>query len=224
MAVAVKICGLSSRDAVEEAVRGNADYIGFIFYPPSPRYVTPLMAAALAALVPTRIKTVAVFVDPSDETIAEVLRAHDFAMLQLHGQETPDRVAEIKRRFKKPVIKAVPIALPQDLDSAATYDAVADVLLFDAKPPKSLPNALPGGNGLKFDWTLLATRWRGSKPWILSGGLDAAVLAEAVAISGTLAVDVSSGVEDKPGVKSLPKIRDFLKAARATKASFKGQP
>jgi phosphoribosylanthranilate isomerase len=212
MGVAAKICGLSSMEAVAAAVAGGVAYLGFVFYPPSPRAVTAERAARLCVGVPAGIARVGLFVDADDSAIEAVLAAVPLDMLQLHGNETPDRVAEIGLRFGRPVMKAVAIADPEDVLGAARFEDVVDRLLFDAKPPRR-PDALPGGNGLVFDWGLIASRsWR--RPWMLSGGLTAEVLPEAVRISGAAAVDVSSGVESRPGVKDPNKIRAFLAAAR----------
>jgi len=213
MPVAAKICGLSTGEAVAAAVAGGAAYVGFVFYPPSPRAVTPAEAAALCAAVPDGIERVGMFVDADDAAIAAVLAAAPLDLLQFHGHETPDRVAEARSRFGRPVMKAVAISGPEDLIAVAGYEDAADLLLFDAKPPRR-PDALPGGNGLAFDWGLIAgRRWR--RPWMLSGGLTAELLPQAVRISGAAAVDVSSGVEASPGNKDPAKIRAFLAAARA---------
>jgi phosphoribosylanthranilate isomerase len=213
MAVAAKICGLSSAEAVTAAVDGGAAYLGFVFYPPSPRAVTPSQAARLCAGVPAGIARVGLFVDAEDEAIEAALATAAVEILQFHGNETPDRVAEARLKFCRPVMKALAIAGPEDVQAAARYEDVADRLLFDAKPPRR-PDALPGGNGLVFDWRLIAGRtWR--RPWMLSGGLTAELLPAAVHISGATAVDVSSGVENLPGVKDPTKIRAFLAAARA---------
>ena len=213
MSIAAKICGISSEAAVEAAAAGGAAYVGFNFYPPSPRSVSPERAAQLCAAVPAGIQRVGVFVDADDTALAAVLDRAVLDLLQLHGHETPERVADAKTRFRLPVIKAVAIAGAEDVAAAARYEDVADLLLFDAKPPRR-PDALPGGNGLAFDWQLIAGReWR--VPWILSGGLTAALLSEAVRISGAAAVDVSSGVERRPGDKDPAKIREFLAVARS---------
>ena len=213
MSVAAKICGLSTEEAVTAAVAGGAAYLGFIFYPPSPRAVTAATAARLGAAVPSEITRVGTFVDADDDTIGGVLAQAPIDLLQLHGHESPDRVADIRLRFGRPVMKAVAIAAPEDVLGAARYEEVADLLLFDAKPPRR-PDLLPGGNGLAFDWGLIAGRsWR--RQWMLSGGLTAEILPEAIGISGAKAVDVSSGVENRPGDKDLDKIRAFLAAARA---------
>jgi phosphoribosylanthranilate isomerase len=210
MSVAAKICGLSSEAAVAAAVAGGAAYVGFVFYPPSPRSLSPARAGELCAAVPAAVRRVALFVDADDAAIAAVLAAAPIDILQFHGAETPERVADAKHRFDRQVMKAVAIAGNGDLAVAARYEAVADLLLFDAKPPPGATR--PGGNGLAFDWQLIAGRdWR--LPWMLSGGLTAELLPEAVRISGAAAVDVSSGVETAPGEKNLAKIRAFLGAA-----------
>ena len=213
MSVAAKICGLSTEAAVTEAIAGGAAYLGFVFYPPSPRAVTPDQAARLAAVVPSGIARVGLFVDADDDTIGAVLANAPIDLLQLHGHESPDRVAGIKLRFSRPVMKAVAIAAQEDVLAAERYEEIADLLLFDAKPPRRR-DSLPGGNGLAFDWELIAGRsWRCA--WMLSGGLTAEILPEAARVSGARAVDVSSGVESRPGEKDLGKIRGFLAAARA---------
>ena len=213
MSVAAKICGLSTEEAVTVAVGGGATYLGFMFYPPSPRAVSPSRAARLCAAVPAGIARVGVFVDADDAAIERVLTKAPLDILQFHGSESPERVAAAKCRFDRRVMKTVAIAGMHDVLDAARYEGAADLLLFDAKPPRR-PDALPGGNGLAFDWGLIAGRsWR--RPWMLSGGLTAALLPEAVRISGTAAVDVSSGVESRPGEKDPEKIRAFLAAARA---------
>jgi phosphoribosylanthranilate isomerase len=212
MTVAAKICGLSSEAAVAAVVAGGAAFVGFVFYPPSPRSVTPARAGELCAAVPASVKRVGLFVDADDAAIATVLAAARLDILQFHGGESPERVAEAQRRFARPVMKAIAIAGPEDVAAASRYEGAADMLLFDAKPPRRA-DALPGGNGLAFDWQLIAGReWQ--LPWMLSGGLTAEVLAEAIRISGATAVDVSSGVERRPGDKDLDKIRAFLDVAR----------
>jgi phosphoribosylanthranilate isomerase len=210
--IATKICGLSTAAAVRAAVAGGADYLGFVFYPPSPRAVSSAEARRLCAAAPADVARVGLFVDADDAMIEAVLSAAPIDILQFHGGESPDRVAEAKARFRRPVIKAVKVGGPEDLAAAARYQEVADLLLFDAKPPRR-PDALPGGNGVPFDWGLLKGRnWH--RPWLLSGGLTAETLPEAVRSSGARAVDVSSGVERRPGVKEPGKIRAFLAAAR----------
>jgi len=211
MSVTAKICGLSTEEAVTAASDAGAAYLGFVFYPRSPRAVTPQRAARLCAGVPAGIARVGLFVDADDRAIEAALTAAPIDILQFHGGESPERVAAAKRRFGCPVMKAVAIAGFDDVLSAARFENVADILLFDAKPPLR-PDALPGGNGLAFDWALIADRsWR--TPWMLSGGLTAELLPEAVRISAAAAVDVSSGVESHPGVKDLDRIRVFLAVA-----------
>jgi phosphoribosylanthranilate isomerase len=213
MTISVKICGLSSEAAVAAAVEGGAAYLGFNFYPPSPRSVSPARAATLCTAVPSGVQRVGVFVDAEDDAIRAVLDVAPIDILQFHGHEIPDRVADAKVRFHRPVIKAIAVAAPEDVLAAARYEADADMLLFDAKPPRRV-DALPGGNGLAFDWHLIAGRkWR--RPWMLSGGLTAELLPEAVRISGAGAVDVSSGVERRPGDKDPDRIREFLAVAHA---------
>jgi phosphoribosylanthranilate isomerase len=213
LSVAVKICGLSEPDAVAAAVAGGAAFLGFAFYPPSPRHVAAAVVAELCRAVPAGVIRVGLFVDPDDATIASVLEAAPLDFLQFHGGESPARVAEVRRRFARPVMKALPIACPEDVAAVDAYLGVADRLLFDARPPRRA-DALPGGNGLVFDWRLIAGR-RWSLPWMLSGGLTAANVAEAVRLTGAAAVDVSSGVESAPGLKDPAKIAAFLAAAGA---------
>jgi phosphoribosylanthranilate isomerase len=209
--VQVKICGLTEAKAMAAARDGGAAFVGFVFYPPSPRALSPQQAAALAVHAGPAQK-VAVTVDLSDPELAAILEAAPIDLIQLHGQETPERVAAVRARFGLPVMKSVSIAGPDDLARADAYADVADRLLFDAKPPRDAPDALPGGNARAFDWQLLAGRqW--PLPWMLSGGLTAETLAQAVRISGARTVDVSSGAEDAPGKKSPAKIRALLSEA-----------
>ena len=214
MSVEVKICGVNSPAALGAAVAGGADCVGFNFYPPSPRYVTPGAARELAAAAPESLTKVGVVVDLDDAALAAILKHAPLDMLQLHGHESPQRVTEIRARFALPVMKAVKIAGADDVAAAEAYCAVAERLLFDAKPPKDMAGALPGGNALALDWRLLAgPAW--PIPRMLSGGRDADNVAEAVRVSGARALDVSSGVEDAPGTKNPDKIRAFLSAAKA---------
>jgi phosphoribosylanthranilate isomerase len=216
MSVAAKICGLSSEAAVAAAVEGGAAYVGFVFYPPSPRSVSPVRVGELCTRVPAGVQRVGLFVDADDAAIDAALDAAPIDLLQFHGRESPERVAQVKSRVRRPVMKAISIARPEDVAAAAGYEGVADMLLFDAKPP-CRADALPGGNGLAFDWRLIAGhKWQ--LPWMLSGGLTAELLAEAVRISGASAVDVSSGVEHRPGDKDPEKVRAFLAAARACRS------
>jgi phosphoribosylanthranilate isomerase len=207
----VKICGVNSPAAARAAAR--ADFVGFNFYPPSPRHVTPARAARLAKHLSRRVKRVAVLVDPDDAQLRDVIDTLQPHYLQLHGKETPARVAAIRRAYKIKVIKALGISTKADFKRVEPYLAVADALLFDAKPPKR-KGALPGGNATSFDWKLLAGRkWK--RPWLLSGGLSPKNVAEAARISSARIVDVSSGVEDRVGHKSPARIAAFIDAARA---------
>lgn len=211
MAVDVKICGLKDHLAVDAALDGGARYLGFNFYPPSPRSVTLEEAVELGRLVPANCVTVGVTVDPDDHLVDRVLEA--LGAIQLHGKETPERVQAVKARTGKTVIKALRIGNADDLRPLKAYAEVADMILFDAKPPKT-PDSLPGGNGLSFDWRLLENLDL-DVPWILSGGLDASNLADAVRLCRASAVDVASGVESAPGQKDVAKIQAFLEKARS---------
>ncbi len=216
--VAVKICGLTDAEAVTVAVAEGAAYLGFVFYPPSPRALSPDHFATLRATVPAaprRPHCVGVFVDPEEETIAAVLAAAPLDSLQLHGSETPERVAALRAAFGLPVIKALRVAAAEDLDACAAFEAAADMFLFDAPPPRA--GALPGGNAETFDWSLLA-HLRSKRPWILAGGLEVTNLERAVRRTGARIVDVSSGVERAPGVKDPDRIRAFLQLARSLEA------
>lgn len=211
MPVSVKICGLCDRAGLDAAVAAGARYVGFVFFARSPRAVTVEQAAELAVEVPPGIAKVALVVDADDAMLDEIVARVPLDMLQLHGRETPERVTEIRARHGLPVMKAVGVASEADLPALDAYAAVADQLLVDAKAPKDAP--LPGGNGLAFDWRLIAGR-RWPVPWMLAGGLTPDNLAEAVARTGARQLDVSSGVESAPGVKDAARIRAFLDAAR----------
>lgn len=212
MSLSTKICGLSDEAAVTAAVAGGARFVGFVFYPPSPRSVAPAEAATLAKPVPDEISRVGVFVDPDDELLDSVMANLKLDFIQLHGGESTTRAAEIKARTGAGIIKAIKVAVPDDIAAAREYRAVADWILFDAKAPKSLAGALPGGNALAFDWRMLADALQPAAglPWLLSGGLDIDNLAKAVRISGACAVDISSGVETAPGKKDPELVRQFL--------------
>ncbi len=214
MAALVKICGLKTADALEAALRGGTDFVGFVFYPPSPRNVTPDEARPLADMARGRARIVALMVDPPDALIQQVVAATAPDLLQLHGSETAERIAEIKRRFGVPVMKAVKVETAADAEAALDYADVADRILFDAKAPKDLAGALPGGNGLSFDWRALEPV-QGKLEFMLSGGLTVETVATAARLTKAWAVDVSSGVESKPGVKDLGLIAAFLAAAKA---------
>lgn len=214
MTVAAKICGINDSDAMQTAISAGARHVGLVFYPPSPRYVKPHDAAALAELVPEGVTRVGLFVDPTDAEIDAVLAETPLDLLQLHGAEEPARAAALKDRTGLKVMKAIPVADRADIDRAASYIEAVDWLMFDAKPPKDMVNALPGGNALSFEWRLLGgLSWR--LPWMLAGGLDAENVAEAVRLSGASVVDTSSGVEDAPGRKNRDKIQAFLSAVNA---------
>ncbi len=211
--VAVKICGLTSPAAVAEAVAAGARYLGFVFFPRSPRHLSLPEAAQLARAVPPGVAKVALTVNADDDALDALLTEVPVDILQLHGDESPARVAEIRARTGLPVMKAVGLAGGEDLAQLDAYQPVADMILIDAKPPKGA--ALPGGNGLAFDWRLIAGRqW--SRPWMLAGGLTPENVAEAVRLTGANQVDVSSGVERAPGVKDPARIRAFIQAASAT--------
>ncbi len=214
MTVRAKICGLSDEVAVNAAVASGAAFVGLVFYARSPRAVSPGEAARLAALVPPGTGRVGLFVDADDAAIDTVLERVPLDMLQLHGGESPDRVAALRRRTGIKMMKVISVAGPQDLERAPAYFGVADWLMFDAKPPKDMPDTLPGGNALAFDWLLLKD-WDFPLPWMLAGGLTATNVATAVRLSRARYVDTSSGVEDRPGRKNPEKIRAFLEAVAA---------
>lgn len=211
MNVRVKICGLTEPRTLAAAVAAGAAYVGLVFFPKSPRHLEPDAARALAIGVPPGVAKVALVVDPDDAALERILRVVPIDMVQLHGAESPARVREIRARFGLPVMKAVGVAEAADLEAIATYEAVADQILVDARAPRGA--ALPGGNGLSFDWRLIAGRqWQ--KPWMLAGGLTPANVAEAIRLTGARQVDVSSGVESAPGVKDEALIRTFVAATR----------
>ncbi|MFO1104159.1 MAG: phosphoribosylanthranilate isomerase [Methylocystis sp.] len=206
----IKICGLSSPDTLAAAIEAGADMAGFVFFEKSPRHIDLETARTLGLLAQARIGKVALTVDADDAALDDIIDALAPDYLQLHGKETPARVAQVKARFGLPVIKAAGVATAADVEAARVYEGVADVILFDAKPA---PNAaVPGGAGIAFDWTLL--RSVAAKQWMLSGGLDPDNVAEAIRLTGARAVDVSSGVERERGVKDAEKIAAFVKAAR----------
>jgi phosphoribosylanthranilate isomerase len=217
MSVSVKICGLKSPEALDVALDSGADLVGFVFFPPSPRNLDYEAARTLGQRVRSRAGKVALTVDASDGMLAEIIAALRPDMLQLHGTETPERVAAIRTRFGLPVMKALPVGEAADLSPIPLYAKVADRLVFDARPP--LDATRPGGLGKPFDWHLLQNIDNGI-PFMLSGGLDAGNVAEALSITRAPAVDVSSGVERAPGDKDLDKIRDFVRAARQADASL----
>lgn len=207
-----KICGLTTPATRDAAIQARATHLGFVFFPPSPRHLTHEQAAALAAPVPGHIKRVGVFVDADDAALEAAINAAKLTVLQFHGDETPARIAHVRARFGLETWKAVPVRTAQDIAATAAYKGAADRLLLDAKAPEGAP--LPGGNGLRFDWAILA-QTRPPMPWGLSGGLTPATVADAIRTTNAPLVDVSSGVETAPGVKSADLIRQFLEAAHA---------
>ena len=211
MSTSVKICGLSTPETMEAALMAGADMVGLVFFEKSPRHVTLAMAKELAARAQHRAEVVALTVDADDAALEAIVRAVEPDYLQLHGRETPERVAQIQAKFGVSAIKALGVSEAADFALAEAYKS-ADALLIDAKPPKG--SVLPGGNGVAFDWRL-ARGFSPRKPWMLSGGLDAANVAQAIRESLARSVDVSSGVESAPGVKDPAKIAAFLDAARA---------
>lgn len=210
--VRVKICGLRSLADVAAAAGAGAAYGGFVFFPPSPRHLEIEAARALALEAPVGLAKVALVVDAGDDLLDQIVARVPLDVLQLHGHESPARVAALRARYGLPVMKAVGVADAGDLPAIAAYEAVADMILLDAKPPKAAP--LPGGNGLSFDWRLIAGRaW--ARPWMLAGGLTAGNVAEAVRLTGARQVDVSSGVEVARGVKDGALMAGFVAAARS---------
>jgi len=216
MALTVKICGLKTPEALDVALEAGADMVGFVFFPPSPRHLGLETARALGERVRGRAEKVALTVDADDETIAGIVAALSPGLLQLHGREPPERVAMLRARFGLPVMKALPVAGPADLAKITHYSGTADRLIFDARAPEDATR--PGGLGKPFDWTLLESLSL-DVPFMLSGGLDAGNVGQAIAITGAPGVDVSSGVERAPGEKDLEKIRAFIRAARAAEAA-----
>lgn len=215
MAVEVKICGLSTPETLDAAIAAGADFVGFVFFPKSPRNVTLEQAAALAARARGRAKIVTLVVDADDALLTAIAEQVRPDLVQAHGAETPERVAEIARLTGKPVIKAIRVKDDADIAAAADFSTVASLILYDAKAPETLGNALPGGNGHAFDWGLLEG---GRRPaFMLAGGLTPANVAEAIRVTGAPVVDVSSGVESAPGVKDIGLIRKFIEAAKAAR-------
>ena len=210
--IRVKICGLRTEADVAAVAAAGAAYAGFVFFAKSPRNLTIAQAATLALAAPPGLAKVALVVDADDATLDAIADGVPLDMLQLHGHESPDRVAELRARYGLPVMKAVGVADEGDLAALFDYSTVADQILIDAKPPKGA--ALPGGNGLSFDWRLVAQR-RWLRPWMLAGGLTPDNVAEAIRLTNARQVDVSSGVESAPGVKDAARIAAFVKAAQA---------
>lgn len=210
-AVRVKICGLRTPQDVAAAADAGAAYVGFVFFPKSPRHISIEQATALALEAPVGLCKVALTVNADDTMLDALTEAVPLDMLQLHGHESPERVAQVKARYGLPVMKAIGVASAEDLPQIDLYSQVADQLLIDAKPPKDAD--LPGGNGLAFDWRLLAGRKYWQRPWMLAGGLTPDNVAEAVRMTGARQVDVSSGVEALPGQKDPDLIARFTRSA-----------
>ncbi len=213
MTIEVKICGLKTQEAVAAALEAGADMVGFVFFPKSPRNVSIDEVARLAASARGRAKIVALAVDPDDGLVAAIAEGLRPDLIQLHGHESPERCAAIRAATGLPIMKAIPVADAEDLAVVPSYVPHVDRFLFDAKPPKR-PDALPGGNGLAFDWRLIAGLDPG-RPFMLSGGLDPENVAVAITTTGVGGVDVSSGVESSPGIKDLARIRAFVARARS---------
>lgn len=211
MSVEVKICGLKNPAAMDAAVKAGADLVGLNFFPKSPRYVTPQEAAALASMVANRVIRTGLFVNPETTQLERILADVPLDLLQLHGDEPPDRVAEIRSRFGLPVMKVIKVTEEADLAAVKNYEEVADRIMFEPKTPKGADR--PGGNAVAFDWTILQG-FRSEKPWMLAGGLTPDNVATAIRLTGAPGVDTASGVEDAPGVKNEQKMRQFVEAAR----------
>lgn len=210
--VSAKICGISTADTLGTAIRHGASHVGFVFFPQSPRHIGFEQAAALATLAPGHVAKVGVFVDPDDAMIEEAIGTGGVDTLQLHGKEPPERLAAIRARYPKIALwKALAIRTRADLDAARHYRSVADLILYDAKTPEG---TLPGGMGLRFDWTLL-DGFQHPQRWALSGGIDVDNVERATAITGARLVDTSSGVESAPGIKDVDKITSFLQRVAA---------
>jgi phosphoribosylanthranilate isomerase len=215
MSVDIKICGLSQPDMLDAALEAGAAYVGLVFYEPSPRNVTIAQAQALADQARGRAAIVALTVDAPDALLRDIATRVRPDFLQAHGSETPDRVREMTELTGLPVIKAIKVREARDIGDARDYAGIAAMILFDARAPDTLADALPGGNGIAFDWTLL--KGENGSPFMLSGGLDCSNIAEAIRVTGAPDVDVSSGVERAPGVKDAALIRKFIETARAAR-------
>ncbi|OIN87186.1 MAG: N-(5'-phosphoribosyl)anthranilate isomerase [Alphaproteobacteria bacterium CG1_02_46_17] len=206
----VKICGIKEKNHLDVAAQAGARFIGLVFYPKSPRFIDPEMARLLSRSAPTGVRMVGLFVDPDDAWLSHVLGAVPLDMIQLHGAESPVRVQEIRSIHHLPIIKAIPVARPEDLEKAQEYEQVADWLLFDSKSQKS---SVSGGSGISFDWKILEGK-RFERPWMLSGGLHVGNVQNALSCLHPNAVDVSSGVESELGIKDPSRIIEFLKQVR----------
>ncbi len=206
----VKICGIKEKNHLDIAAQAGARFIGLVFYPKSSRFIDPEMARLLSRSAPTGVRMVGLFVDPDDAWLSHVMGAVPLDMIQLHGAESPVRVQEIRSRYLLPVIKAIPVARPEDIDKTQDYEQVADWLLFDSKSPQG---PISGGSGVSFDWKILEGK-RFNRPWMLSGGLNPDNIGQALSCLHPDAVDISSGVESETGVKDPLRIIEFLKCVR----------
>ena len=209
----VKICGMNSQTAVDAAIASGVDYLGFVFFPPSPRSLTPEFASSLMEERSDDFKVVAVVVNPSDKLLEEITNHLAPDIFQLHGSETAEDITNIKQKFNTKIIKAIKISKLEDFEEVSKFDKVADFMLFDAAAPENTTHSLPGGNGISFNWNWLSDASL-ETPWFLSGGLNISNINEAVKITGATAVDLSSGVEDKAGIKNNKKIIEFMKTVR----------
>ena len=209
----VKICGMNSQTAVNAAIASGVDYLGFVFFPPSPRSLTPEFASSLMEERSDDFKVVAVVVNPSDKLLEEITNHLAPDIFQLHGSETAEDITNIKQKFNTKIIKAIKISKLEDFEEVSKFDKVADFMLFDAAAPENTTHSLPGGNGISFNWNWLSDASL-ETPWFLSGGLNISNINEAIKITGATAVDVSSGVEDKAGIKNNKKIIEFMKTVR----------
>ncbi len=212
MSISVKICGIKTYDAVNAAVKGGAAYLGFNFFQKSPRFVTPEAAAQLAPLVPPSIQKVALFVDPSDAELEDTLAVFNADIIQLHGMESPTRVAEIKRIYSKPIIKAIAVSHVDDIEETVAYENIVNWFLFDARAPKG--SEIPGGNAEVFDWNIMKD-YASALPWFLAGGINASNVKQATTQSGARMIDVASGVEITRGQKDPALILELLEKAKA---------
>ena len=211
--LAVKICGINSQSVIDTALSNGVDYLGFVFFPPSPRYLTPRMVSTLLNNRPADVNIVAVVVDPSDELLEEIIDLVAPNIVQLHGSETVEDILNIKRRFNTKIMKAIKISQRKDFEQISKFEEVADFLLFDAATPTNQTAALPGGNGISFNWNWLKNAPI-KTPWFLSGGLNINNVNEALQITGATAIDVSSGVEEKAGEKNNQKIIELMTMVR----------
>ena len=209
----VKICGMNSQTALDAGIASGVDYLGFVFFPPSPRSLTPEFASSLMEERSDDFKVVAVVVHPSDKLLEEITNHLAPDIFQLHGSETAEDITNIKQKFNTKIIKAIKISRLEDFEEVSKFDKVADFMLFDAAAPENTTHSLPGGNGISFNWNWLSDASL-ETPWFLSGGLNISNINEAIKITGATAVDVSSGVEDKAGIKNNKKIIEFMKTVR----------